>query len=92
MPNNYPVSKEFIAIPKEYSWQEDLEEGADGMKQALCHGYHMMEQSNGDVLVLSPNELPIARTVSFREAVKIVEAAVKADMLERTDGTEDPFQ
>ena len=47
------------------------------MKQALCHGYHMMEQSNGDVLVLSPNGLPIARTVSFREAVKIIQVAVK---------------
>lgn len=62
------------------------------MKQALCHGYHMMEQSNGDVVVLTPNGLPIARTVSFREAVKIIEAAVKADKIERTDGTEDPFQ
>lgn len=29
MPDNFIVSKEFIAIPKEYSWPEDLEEGAE---------------------------------------------------------------
>ena len=62
------------------------------MKHALCHGYKMLELSNGDVQVINPAGLPIARTVSFREAVKIIEAAVKADKIERTDGTEDPFQ
>ena len=78
------------------------------MKHAKCHGYTMQELSNGDVQVISPAGLPIARTVSFREAVKIIETDVK--ILNRygftlnsyspvsdygtykTDGTEDPFQ
>ena len=47
------------------------------MKQALCHGYKMMEMRNGDVQVINPAGLPIARTVSFREAVKIIQVAVK---------------
>lgn len=47
------------------------------MKQALCHGYKMLELSNGDVQVINPAGLPIARTVSFREAVKIIQVAVK---------------
>ena len=68
------------------------------MKQALCHGYKMLELSNGDVQVINPAGLPIARTVSFREAVKIIETDVKhfnpiyTKCEVRTDGTEDPFQ
>lgn len=62
-------------------------------KQATCHGYKMMELSNRDVLVINPAGLPIARTVSFREAVKIIETDVKYfNPIFRTDGTEDPFQ
>ena len=63
------------------------------MKHAKCHGYTMQELSNGDVQVINPAGLPIARTVSFREAVKIIEADVKYfNPMYKTDGTEDPFQ
>ena len=61
-----------------------MKDGCILQKQAVCHGYKMLELSNG---------LPIARTVSFREAVKIIETDVKYfNPIFRTDGTEDPFQ
>lgn len=64
--------------------------GKIDQKQAMCHGYKMIELSNRDVLVINPAGLPIARTTSFREATRIIEADVR--MLNRLDGTEDPFQ
>lgn len=51
------------------------------LKHAKCHGYTMQELSNGDVQVINPAGLPIARTVSFREAVKIIEADVHEQQL-----------
>ena len=70
-----------------------MTDGKIMQKQAVCHGYKMMELSNRDVLVINPAGLPIARTVSFREAVKIIETDVKYfNPIFRTDGTEDPFQ
>ena len=59
-------------------------------KRAVCNGYEMIELSNRDVLVIDPHGKPIARTTSFREATRIIEADVR--MLNRLDGTEDPFQ
>ena len=67
-----------------------MTDGKITQKQAVCHGYKMMELSNRDVLVINTAGLPIARTTSFREAKRIIEADVR--MLSRLDGTEDPFQ
>ena len=75
-----------------------MTDGKIDQKQAMCHGYKMIELSNRDVLVINPAGLPIARTTSFREAVKIVQTDVKyfnsiyTKCEVRTDGTEDPFQ
>ena len=70
-----------------------MKEGCITQKQAVCHGYKMMELSNRDVVIINPAGLPIARTTSFREAVKIIETDVKYfNPIFRTDGTEDPFQ
>ena len=67
-----------------------MKDGCILQKQATCHGYEMIELSNRDVLVIDPHGKPIARTTSFREATRIIEADVL--MLNRLDGTEDPFQ
>lgn len=67
-----------------------MTDGKIMQKQAVCHGYKMMELSNGDVMVVDPHGKPIARTTSFREATRIIEADVR--MLNRLNGTEDPFQ
>ena len=67
-----------------------MTDGKIMQKQATCHGYKMMELSNRDVMVIDPHGKPIARTTSFREATRIIEADVR--MLNRLDGTEDPFQ
>ncbi len=70
-----------------------MTDGKIMQKRAVCHGYEMIEMSNRDVLVIDPHGKPIARTTSFREAVKIVETDVKYfNPIFRTDGTEDPFQ
>lgn len=80
-----------------------MTDGKIMQKQAVCHGYKMMELSNRDVMVIDPHGKPIARTTSFREAVKIIETDVKnyveygisAPQIEqyiKVDGTEDPFQ
>ncbi len=70
-----------------------MTDGKIMQKWAMCHGYQMIELSNRDVLVINPAGLPIARTVSFREAVKIIETDLKYfNPIFRTDGTEDPFQ
>lgn len=70
-----------------------MTDGKIMQKRAVCHGYEMIELSNRNVLVINPAGLPIARTVSFREAVKIIETDVKYfNPIFRTDGTEDPFQ
>ena len=59
---------------------------------ALTEGATPSERKEGfwDVLVIDPHGKPIARTTSFREATRIIEADVR--MLNRLDGTEDPFQ
>lgn len=59
-------------------------------KKGLCHGYQMLELGDRNVLVLNPHGKPIARTTSFKEATRIIQADVR--MLNRLDGTEDPFQ
>ena len=70
-----------------------MTDGKIMQKRAVCHGYEMIELSNRDVLVIDPHGKPIARTTSFREAVKIIETDVKYfNPVFRTDGTEDPFQ
>ena len=67
-----------------------MKDGCILQKRAVCHGYETIELSNRDVLVIDPHGKPIARTTSFREATRIIEADVR--MLNRLDGTEDPFQ
>ena len=67
-----------------------MTDGKIMQKRAVCNGYEMIELSNRDVLVIDPHGKPIARTTSFREATRIIEADVRT--LNRLDGTEDPFQ